>query len=112
ADFTLDERDLHLLPLAVHEFAVEDAFLQIDHAALAERRNRLAGFRVQLHEAVADGDVDDSLVTLAVGPVGETAARKHARRHLGAAPLVQAVHPLLLAAFRVERDDRPPRTAG
>ena len=59
---------------------LDDAALQIDDAAGAERADRLAGLRVERDEPVAGRHVDDALVALAVGPVGHAAARELARR--------------------------------
>ncbi len=102
ADFRLLEVGL----LAVDH----DADLEVDDAVLAEARNRLAGLRVERDEAVAGGDVDDAIVTLAVGPVGESAARQLARRPArGALALVHAVGPLQLAGARLHRDHRAAR---
>ena len=60
--------------------------LQIDDAVDAEVLERHAGLRVEPDQLVADGDVEDPLVGLAVGPVADTAARQSARRALRAAP--------------------------
>ena len=52
------------------------------------RRSRRAapGLRVEADQLIADRDVEDALVALAVGPVADAASRKPARRRLGAAP--------------------------
>jgi hypothetical protein len=96
------QRDLHLLPLAVHQLAEDHAFLQIDDTALAERRHRLSGLRVQLDEAVANGEEEDALVAFAVRPVREAAARELARRDLGAPTLIHAVDPSLFTGARID----------
>ena len=57
-------------------------------------------------------DVDDAVVTLAVGPVGEAAARELARRVDGARAFLLGVHPDHLAGLAVERDHRAARAAG
>src|SRR5262245_19981336 len=62
ADFTLLEIDLFV-------FADDDADLQVDDAVLTERRDWLAGLRIELDETIAGGDVDDAFVVSAVGPV-------------------------------------------
>ena len=90
ADFRLLEVGL----LAVDD----DALLEVDDTVGAEARHGLAGLGVERDQAVTGGDVDDALVTLAVGPVGEAAARQLARRPArGALAFVQAVGPLDLA---------------
>ena len=104
-DFTGLERDL--LPLAD-----DGADFQIDDAVLAELTDRRAGVRVQRHEVVARADEQHAIVALAVGPVGEAAARELPRRGNGARPLAQRVHPHQLAALRIERDDRAAGAAG
>ena len=65
---------IDLLALAEH-----DIVLQIDDAVLAERRDAVAGLRVERDEPVAGRDVEDALV-LAVGPVRDAAAGQLARR--------------------------------
>src|SRR5439155_339641 len=99
--------EIDLLVLA----ADDDAFLQIEDAALAERRDRLAGLRAQFDESITDRVEDDAVVALAVGPVRESAARELARRDLCAQPLVRPVDPFQLAGPGVERNDRSPRAA-
>ena len=49
--------------------------LEIDDAALPERRHGRAGLRIQSDQAVARGDVENP-VFFAVGPPGEPASRK------------------------------------
>ena len=61
--------------LEVRLLAVDhDADLEVDNAGLTEARDGLAGLGVQRHELVTGGHVDDTVVALAVGPVGEAAA--------------------------------------
>ena len=86
-----------------------DALLEVDDAVLAEARDRLAGLGVQRDQAVAGGDVDDAVVALAVGPVGQAAARQLTR-----APSAWRARPrpalyihFMLAGRRVRA--RPPR---
>ena len=88
--------------------------LEVDDAVGAEAGDGLAGLRVERDQAVAGGDVDDAVVTLAVGPVGQAAARQLARRPArGALALVQAVGPLDLAgAPDSTRDHRAARAGG
>ena len=102
-DFTGFEIDR--LALAEHR-----ALLQIDDAVLAERRNHGAVLRIELDQAVARRHVQDALVALAVGPVGDAAAGELPRRDRRAVALTVAVRPDQLARFAVERDDRPPRS--
>ena len=69
----------------------------------------LAGLGVQRHELIAGGHVDDAVVALAVGPVGQAAAGELTRRPArGALAFVHAVDPLLLAGSGVERDHGAP----
>ena len=49
---------------------------------------------------------------LAVGPVGDAAARQLTRGVRGARTFAQAVDPDLLAGLRIERDDRTARAGG
>ena len=77
--------------------------LQVDDAVDAEVLERLAGFRVEADELVADGDVEDALVALAVGPVADAAARQSARRPLRARAFLETMHPQQLAGGGVER---------
>ena len=87
-------------------------FFQIDDAALAERRDRRAGFRVQRDKAIAWRDVENAFVARVVAPVREAAPRQLPRRVRAARALVLAVHPQHLAGGRVERDHGAPRSAG
>src|SRR6185369_11140924 len=97
--------DLAGLHLDLVALAGDRAFLQIDDAALAERRDHRAVLGVERDETVARGHVEDAVVTLAVGPIGNAAARQLARRDGGAVPLAIAVRPDQLAGAAVERDD-------
>ena len=92
--------------------AEDRAFLQVDDAVLAERRDRLAGLRIERDHAVAGGDEDHSIVAFAVGPVRDAAAGELARRDRGAVAFAEAVDPHQLAGLGVERDDRSARAAG
>ena len=78
---------------------------------LPKRRHAHAGLRVQRHELIADRDVEDPLL-LAVGPVGEAAARELPRRRGAARAFALAVHPQLFAGFRIDRDDGAPGAGG
>ena len=82
------------------------ADLQVHHAVLAEAGDQLAGLGVQLDQPVAGGDEDDAVVALAVGPVGDAAAGKLARRDGRALAFAQAVDPDQLAGLGVQRDHR------
>ena len=77
--------------------------LEVDDAVDAEPRHRPPRPGVEPDELVADGDQVDALVALAVGPVGDAAAR-HAADGVGPPlPLVEPVDPQQLAGGRVER---------
>ena len=79
--------------------------LEVDDAILAEPGHRPPRPGVEPHELVADGDQVDALVALAVGPVGDAAAR-HAADGVGPPlPLVEPVDPPQLAGGRVQRHD-------
>src|SRR6185503_17684913 len=82
--------------------------LQIDHAVLAEARDRVASLRVERDEPVAWRDVDNSLLA-AVAPVRKPASGKLARRGVTTRPLDFAVDPEHLAGGRIERDDSTAR---
>jgi hypothetical protein len=106
-DADLAGLEIDLLPFAEHR-----ADLQIDDAALAERRNHRAGLGVELDELKSRRHVDHAIVALAVGPVRHAAAGELARRDGRALALAQAVGPDHLAGLAVERDDRAARAAG
>ena len=89
--------------------ADDGADLHVDDAVGAEAGDRHAGLRVQRDQAVAGRDVDDAVVTLAVGPVREAAARELARRVDGARAFLLGVHPDQLAGLA--RRARPPSGA-
>src|SRR5207237_8933082 len=74
-DADLADLVVDLLALAGHR-----ALLQIDDAALAERRDHRAVLRVERDQAIARRDVEHALVAFAVGPVRDAAARELARR--------------------------------
>ena len=92
--------------------AGDHAFFQIDDAVFAEARDRLAGVRVQIHQAVSGGDEHDAVVALAVGPVGNAAARKLARSDGRAISFAQAVDPDHFAGLCIERDHGTARSRG
>ncbi len=106
------QADLAGLQLDLLALAGDRAFLQIDHAALAERRDHRAVLGVQRDQAVAGGDVEDAVVALAVGPVRDAAAGQLARRDRGAVAFAVAVRPDQLAGPAVERDHRAARAGG
>src|SRR6185436_14315715 len=81
-------------------------------AALAERRNHRAGLGVERDQAVAGRHIEDALVALAVGPVGDAAARELARRDRGAVALAVAVRPDQFPGPAVEGDNRAARAGG
>ena len=92
---------------------VVDPVVEIDHALVAEVRDRVAGRGVERDEVVALGDVDDAVVALAVGPVGHPAARAGPhRRDVPALALVEAVHPQRLAGGPVDRHHVTPPAGG
>ena len=82
--------------------------LQVDDAVLPERRHRDAGPRIQRDQLVADRHQVNPLVLLAVGPIGDAAARHPTERVGTPFAFVQAVHPEKLARRRVDRDCVPP----
>ena len=82
--------------------------LQIHHAVLAEAWDRNAGLRIQRDQPVARRDIEDAFL-LAVGPVGQAAARKLPRRCRAARAFILAVHPHQFARGGIERDDRAAR---
>ena len=94
----------------VHHLIV--VLLQIDDAVGAEIPHQLARHRVQGHELVARRHVEHAAIVLAVGPVGEAAARELARRGFAPGPFVLLVHPQHLAGRGVEPDDRAARAGG
>ena len=106
------QADLAGLQLDLLALAGDRAFLQVDDAALAERRDHRAVLGVERDQAVAGRDVEDAIVALAVGPVRDAAARQLARRDRGAVAFAVAVRPDQLAGSAVERDDRSARAGG
>src|SRR6185503_707098 len=106
------EADFTRLQIDLLTGAEHDAFLQIEDAVPAERRDRLAGLRIELHHTEAGRDVHDPFVALAVGPVRDAAARELPRRDRRARALFKAVCPVQLAGLRVQRDDGAARAAG
>ncbi len=94
----------------VHHLIV--VLLQIDDAVGPEIPHQLARHRVQRHQLVARRHVEDTAIVLAVGPVGEPAARELARRGFAPGPFVLLVHPQHLAGRGVEPDDRAARAGG
>ena len=107
------QTDFALLEIELLVLADDDADLQVDDTAGAERHDRHAGLRVQFDEPVAGRHVEDALVTAPVGPVGEAAARELAGRPArGALALVHAVHPLHLTGGGVESHHRAPGPGG
>ena len=86
--------------------------LEVDDAVPAEVLERAAGLRVEADQLVADGDVEDPLVALAVGPVADAAARQAADRGISAASFVEPVHPPDLARGSVHRHGVPRRAGG
>lgn len=53
-------------------------FLQIDDAVEAEVFEWSTGLRIEPDQLIANGDVEDALVALAVGPVADPATRQAA----------------------------------
>src|SRR5690242_3532846 len=84
--------EIDWLPVAEHR-----ADLQIDDAVVAEGADHRAGFRVQLDETIAGGDIQNPLITTAIGPVRKAAPRQLTGRDAGAFPFAQAVLPDFLA---------------
>ena len=88
-------------------FPKTDSFLEVDDPVGAERADHLAGVRVERDQPVAGGDVDDAVVTLAVGPIGDAAARELTRGDRRARSLaVLCVHmssPVLASTAMTER---------
>src|SRR6185295_14999775 len=103
------EADLAGLELDLLALAGDRALLQIDDAAFAERLDHRAVPGVERDEPITGGHVEDALVALAVGPVGDAAARELARRDRGAVAFTVAVRPHQLAGLAVERDHRAAR---
>src|SRR5260221_3871361 len=101
------QADLAAIEIDLLALADDDALLEVQDAVFAECLHRLPGLRVQLDEAVADRDRDDTVVALAVGPVGDAPAGELARRDRGAQALVHVPDPLQLTGASVERDNRP-----
>src|SRR5262249_19075925 len=85
--------EFDLLPLAG-----DRALLQIDDAALAERRHHRAVLGVERDQAIAGGHVEHTVVAFAVGPVRHAPARQLPRGDRGAVALAIAVRPDHLAA--------------
>ena len=79
--------------------------LEIDDAVGAEVPDRPAGGGVERDELIADGHEVDPFIACAVRPVPDAAARQSPHRPLGPFPLVEAIHPQVLARRGVERDD-------
>ncbi len=77
--------------------------LEVDDAVDPEPRHGPPRARVEPDELVADGDQVDALVALAVGPVGDAAARHAADGVHPPLAFVEAVDPQQLAGGRVER---------
>ena len=66
---------------------------------------RVAGLRVESDELIADGDVEDALVALAVGPVADAPRPTvAATESIGAPAFLEPVHPQQLAGCGVDRD--------
>src|SRR6185295_15367067 len=106
------QTDLAALEIDLLAFADERALLHVDDAVLAEAGHRDAGLRVERHETIAGGHVDDALVAFAVGPVREAAAGELPRCVHRARALALRMHPDQLTRLAVERDDRSPCAAG
>src|SRR5688572_8700943 len=86
-----------------------DAVFEIDFAVLAKAGDRLTGLGVQRDEAITDGDVNDAVVALAVGPIGESATRQLARRPPRCTlAFFTSVGPLQFAGARIGGDHRAP----
>src|SRR5439155_396433 len=86
----------------------DSALLEIDDAVLAERLHRRTRLRVERDEAIAGCDVQNAVVTPAVGPVRQAAAGELPRRGNGARPFELGVHPDQLARVGPEREHGPP----
>ena len=106
------DADLTGFEIDLLAFSFHDAELQVEDAALAERRHQRAGSGVQLDHLIAGRDVDHALIALAVGPIRDPATRELPRRNRGAPALTEAVGPDHFARPAVERDDRSAGAAG
>ena len=106
------EADFSTFQINLLVLADDNAFLEIDHAALAEAGNGLTGFGVEFDEAIADGDENDAVVALTVGPVRNAASGELARGHAGPAAFIHTVDPELFTGFRVEGNHGPARAGG
>src|SRR6185295_9170487 len=90
-----------------------ESFPEINDAVAAEGGDWTTGFRIELNELVAERDVDEPIVTAAVGPVRQTAsARATIRRSTAARSFVLVKRPERLAGGGIGCDDVPRRSGG
>ena len=82
--------------------AFHDAHFQIEDAAVGERCDERAVFRIQLDETITGRHVDDAIVSSSVGPVRHAAPRQLPRRHGRALALAQAMCPVHFACRGIE----------
>ena len=64
---------------------------QVDHTAFAEAGNQRTGLRIKANQHITGRDVEDAVVRLAVGPVGEAPTGETAGRRVAARAFIQTV---------------------
>src|SRR6476660_6121473 len=84
--------------------AIDHALLQIDDAVGAERADHRASVRVERDHPVAGREVDDAIVTAAIGPVRHAAAGELAWRYHGALAFANRMRPEHFTGLAIERD--------
>jgi hypothetical protein len=80
---------------------------KIDYTLLAEGGYRDTRLRIQRNQPVAGRDIENSFFR-AVGPVGQTMARKASRSSSAARAFVLRMHPQKLASCSIQRDHCSP----
>ena len=92
--------------------ARDRAHLQVYNSVFSKSADRLSCLCVEGSQPVASSDVQNAVVTFAIGPVGQSTPGELPGRHCGARALADAVRPDQFAGFRIQCHHRPPRTRG
>ena len=92
--------------------AVDREAFEIDEPPGAEGANASAGMGVEGYELVTRGDINDAVVTFAIGPVRDAAAGELTRRIGGAGAFTFGMGPDEFARSGVEGYDRATGTSG
>ena len=96
----------------VHDVDVlVEAFSEVDDAIPTEIRVGLSRLGIERNHVMRRRDEEEALV-LAVGPIGQAAARRLARRALGALAFLEAIDPERLAGLGVDGHRGAARAGG